>query len=216
MVAGSPRTWATNDYVTATGLNNELRDQLLARSGAPRAYIWKSKIVTYPPSAGVGGINLGWDQNIFAVNLDQVLYDYSFDGTAMAQGDGRLFVNRSGMYRLNAAAVWSKQASGSGDTGFNPQLGTRAVYIGKNMNGTFQTNPAVAGIDSVFATQLDYFECIADSSNQDTIPPVARVRGSMRANQGDHFQLFARMDAVPLDLIASQGTVFLQAQWMSN
>lgn len=215
MVAGSPRTWATNEYITATRMNREIRDQLFGKSGAPRCYLWKSVKVGYPISNGTADIHLGWDRSTRAVHLDQTLYDFSFDGSKMSLGDGRIFISHAGVYRFNGAITLGKyrKAAQPSSVDPDPQTGTRGLWVGRNMNGNFQTDPNIAGIDTVFGTQLEFFGQLHSSMNTHA-PSVTRVRGSMYCNRGDHIQLFYRSDGIALDTVSSQGTVFLQGRWV--
>lgn len=219
MTAGAPRTWATNDYITATRMNAEIRDQLLVKTNGPRCYLWKSVKIAMPISGGLTDTILGWSRDVFAVHLDQVLYDISFDGTKMALGDGRIFVNRPGLYRFNGMMTWGAERSIVNPTTptTSPDIGTRAVWVGKNMNGNFCSTPGAAGIDPAFAANTDYIEAIHSSASSiDTLPAASLITGSMRAVSGDHFQLFWRPDGISMDCIPSQGTCFLQARWESS
>lgn len=218
MTAGSPRTWATNEYITATKFNGEIRDQLLVKANAPRCYLWKSVKIGAPMTNGASDDYLAWTRNIWPLHLDQVLYDVSFDGTRMAMGDGRVLIHRPGLYRFNAAVTFGTLQSKTNDTGaFAAGNGTRAAYIGKNMNGLFCSNPTAAGVDPIFDQKTEFIESIQNPVS-DLTPMVrtVRVRGSMRADRGDHFQLFWREDAAELDCIPSQGTCFLQARWEAS
>lgn len=193
MVIGVPRTWATNDKITATMWDAETRDQsngLIGRASAmvvkTVAHLWSNCDDTFTagqlPSA-----------TLCNVQFDKVAYDYAYDGSAMAYGS-TLMANIPGWYQITGAHYWNTNGYLSSAT---PLVGTRNLALQVNSSGRMfsvggRVMSPVASDAVAYAWVQD--PCLSPAATTALVQPV-RIRDEVYLNAGDYVEMFAGQDS---------------------
>lgn len=192
MVIGAPRTWATNDKITATMWDAETRDQSNALIGRPSAMLIKTVMHEFN-NAKDSYSALVPSRSLVNVMFDKVAYDYAYDGSQMAYGS-TLMANIPGWYRVTGAHFW-------GTTGY---FGTATPLVG-NRNLCFQVNSSgrmysVGGriMSPVVSDAVRYVwvqePALSQAGSTAVVQPV-RAADEVYLNRGDYVEMFAGQDS---------------------
>lgn len=226
MTIGAPRTWATNDLITATVWNNETRDQANALMGRPAAMLVKTIVHEFATMKDSYASSLPM-RCMVNLQFDQIAYDRAYDGSTMAYGS-TIMANIPGWYRITAAHYWDTVCSTVNGPA-TPLLGTRQLAIQVNSSGRFYSvngrnmTPEVS--DAVrYAWRED--AALSQAGSTALVQPV-KVADTIYLNRGDYVEMFAGQDSgndlrdyvINADTVtAGQGaagfTAFMSAVWM--
>ncbi|MGH3521368.1 MAG: hypothetical protein ACRDU4_00750 [Mycobacterium sp.] len=185
----TPKTWATNDKITATLWNQETRDNINAVQGKPRALIYKTIVSEFSTMSTSFGDPA--PRTLVNVQFDKVAYDYAYDGSKMAYGS-KLMFSAPGWYRINAAHFWD---TGNTFATATPLVGTRNLAFKTNSSGRFYCDRVMtAGI--VDATRWAWTQdpALSPAGTTALVQPVV-LTDVIFANKGDYVEAFAGQDS---------------------
>lgn len=192
MVISVPRTWATNDKITATMWDAETRDQSNGLIGRATAMLVKTVSHLWDTMDDTLAATLA-SRSLSNVQFDKVAYDYAYDGSSMAYGS-TLMANIPGWYEVQAAHYWNTSGYLSTAT---PLAGTRNLCIQTNSSGRmYSVNGRVMSPAASDATRYEWVQdpCLSPAATTALVQPV-RARDVVFLNAGDYVELFAGQDS---------------------
>jgi hypothetical protein len=192
MPVGTPRTWATNDKITATMWDGETRDQSNALIGRASAMLVKTVMHQFG-TMDDSYSELVPSRSLVNVLFDQVAYDYAYDGSKMAYGS-TLMCNIPGWYQITGAHYWAT-------TGYfgtaTPLVGTRNLCFQVNSSGRMYSvfgrimSPIVS--DAVRYAWIQE-PALSPAGSTALVQPV-RATDEVYLARGDYVEMFAGQDS---------------------